>query len=245
MADLCGLALFSRAFGRGDGADADHRRRPDPPRLRAGQALDARRQPRSLPPAATARARPAAADLPVGRTGGGGKEPRGPARASTCPARPSSSAMGRPAATSSAATAMRIFSAPSRARRWPTSMRARTCSFSPRAPIRSGSCMIEAMASGLPVAAFPVPGPIDVVAPGAGVLDEDLRAACLKALTIPREQAREHSHAVHLEGERPPVPRQYRSQPSRGQTAIASSPGAAASAQSVKGERPRRASCPV
>jgi 1,2-diacylglycerol 3-alpha-glucosyltransferase/glucuronosyltransferase len=49
------------------------------------------------------------------------------------------------------------------------------------------------MASGLPVAAFPAPGPIDVVAPAAGVLDEDLRAACLKALAIPRERAREHS----------------------------------------------------
>ena len=56
-----------------------------------------------------------------------------------------------------------------------------------------GIVLIEAMASGLPVAAFPVPGPIDVVGPEAGVLDEDLRAACLKALTIPREAAREYS----------------------------------------------------
>jgi glycosyltransferase involved in cell wall biosynthesis len=56
-----------------------------------------------------------------------------------------------------------------------------------------GIVMVEAMASGLPVAAYPVPGPIDVVAPGAGVLNEDLRAACLEALTLPREQAREHS----------------------------------------------------
>jgi glycosyltransferase involved in cell wall biosynthesis len=56
-----------------------------------------------------------------------------------------------------------------------------------------GIVLIEALASGLPVAAFPVPGPIDVVAPGAGVLDEDLRAACLKALAIPRERARESS----------------------------------------------------
>jgi glycosyltransferase involved in cell wall biosynthesis len=56
-----------------------------------------------------------------------------------------------------------------------------------------GIVLIEALASGLPVAAFPVPGPIDVVGPGAGVLDEDLRAACLKALTISRESAREHS----------------------------------------------------
>ena len=56
-----------------------------------------------------------------------------------------------------------------------------------------GIVLIEAMASGLPVAAFPAPGPIDVVAPSAGVLDEDLRAACLKALAIPREKPREHS----------------------------------------------------
>ncbi len=56
-----------------------------------------------------------------------------------------------------------------------------------------GIVLLEAMASGLPVAAFPVPGPIDVVGPDAGVLDEDLRGACLKALTIPREAAREYS----------------------------------------------------
>jgi glycosyltransferase involved in cell wall biosynthesis len=56
-----------------------------------------------------------------------------------------------------------------------------------------GIVIIEALASGLPVAAYPVPGPIDVVGAGAGVLDEDLRAACLKALTIPKESAREYS----------------------------------------------------
>src|SRR5271166_2309401 len=56
-----------------------------------------------------------------------------------------------------------------------------------------GIVLIEAMASGLPVAAFPAPGPIDVVGPDAGVLDDDLRAACLKALTIPREAARQYS----------------------------------------------------
>jgi glycosyltransferase involved in cell wall biosynthesis len=56
-----------------------------------------------------------------------------------------------------------------------------------------GIVLIEAMASGLPVAAFPVPGPIDVVDAQAGVLNEDLRAACLKALKIPREAAREYS----------------------------------------------------
>ena len=57
-----------------------------------------------------------------------------------------------------------------------------------------GIVLIEALASGLPVAAFPVAGPLDVIGEsGAGVLDPDLGAACLAALEIPRERAREHS----------------------------------------------------
>lgn len=54
--------------------------------------------------------------------------------------------------------------------------------------------VLEAMACGTPVAAFPVMGPLDVVAdsPG-GVLSEDLRAACLAALDCPRELARAHA----------------------------------------------------
>lgn len=55
-----------------------------------------------------------------------------------------------------------------------------------------GIVLLEALASGLPVAAFPVPGPLDVLAgSGAGALDEDLRAAALAALEIPKEKARE------------------------------------------------------
>jgi glycosyltransferase involved in cell wall biosynthesis len=48
-----------------------------------------------------------------------------------------------------------------------------------------GLVLLEAIASGLPVAAYPVPGPIDVICPGkSGVLSEDLRQAALDALTI-------------------------------------------------------------
>ena len=48
-----------------------------------------------------------------------------------------------------------------------------------------GLVLIEALACGVPVAAYPVQGPIDVIDNGvAGVLDEDLRAAALKALDL-------------------------------------------------------------
>jgi glycosyltransferase involved in cell wall biosynthesis len=48
-----------------------------------------------------------------------------------------------------------------------------------------GIVMLEALASGLPIAAFPVTGPLDVVgASGCGVLDADLRRAALSALEL-------------------------------------------------------------
>jgi glycosyltransferase involved in cell wall biosynthesis len=54
-----------------------------------------------------------------------------------------------------------------------------------------GLVMLEAMACGTPVAAYPVPGPLDVVGGSrGGVLDLDLRCAVLRALALPREQAR-------------------------------------------------------
>lgn len=54
-----------------------------------------------------------------------------------------------------------------------------------------GLVLLEALASGVPVAAFPVCGPRDVVgdAPVAA-LDQDLLAACLKALTLSRDECR-------------------------------------------------------
>jgi glycosyltransferase involved in cell wall biosynthesis len=57
-----------------------------------------------------------------------------------------------------------------------------------------GMVLFEALACGLPVAALPVSGPLDVIGTsGAGVLDTDLRAACLAALEIPRDKARAHA----------------------------------------------------
>jgi glycosyltransferase involved in cell wall biosynthesis len=54
--------------------------------------------------------------------------------------------------------------------------------------------MLEAMASGLPVAAYPVPGPLDIVdGVGVGALNEDLGIAVGEAISLPRERCREHA----------------------------------------------------
>lgn len=55
-----------------------------------------------------------------------------------------------------------------------------------------GLVLLEALASGVPVAALPVSGPLDVIGDApVGVLNHDLRAACLKALTLSRDACRD------------------------------------------------------
>jgi glycosyltransferase involved in cell wall biosynthesis len=55
-----------------------------------------------------------------------------------------------------------------------------------------GLVMLEAMACGVPVAAFPVTGPVDVVVQGiTGILDSDLRRAAIDALDLSGARCRE------------------------------------------------------
>ncbi|HYA65310.1 MAG TPA: glycosyltransferase, partial [Burkholderiaceae bacterium] len=57
-----------------------------------------------------------------------------------------------------------------------------------------GLVMLEALACGTPVAAYPVQGPLDVVGGcGVAVLDEDLRKAALGALRIDRTACRAYA----------------------------------------------------
>lgn len=79
-----------------------------------------------------------------------------------------------------------------------------------------GLVMLEAMACGVPVAAYPVTGPIDVVRHGeTGILDEDLGVALQGALQLDGRACREHalgrswalateSFAAHLVDNRDP-----------------------------------------
>ena len=57
-----------------------------------------------------------------------------------------------------------------------------------------GLVMLEALAAGVPVAAYPVEGPLDVIGDsGAGCLDADLGRAARAALAIPPERCRAHA----------------------------------------------------
>ena len=81
-----------------------------------------------------------------------------------------------------------------------------------------GNVILEAFASGLPVASVPAPGPSDLITEGVnGAIGDDLRAACARAITCARGQARasalpftfQASHKqfrAHLVPMRPEVP---------------------------------------
>jgi hypothetical protein len=57
-----------------------------------------------------------------------------------------------------------------------------------------GLVMLEALACGVPVAAFPVPGPLDVVEPDVtGVLHTDLATAITSALRLDRRTCAQHA----------------------------------------------------
>jgi len=70
-----------------------------------------------------------------------------------------------------------------------------------------GLVLLEALASGTPVAAYPVTGPVDVlanphgagIAPGVGAVDEDLRVAALAAIGGDRQLCREHAERFSWE----------------------------------------------
>jgi glycosyltransferase involved in cell wall biosynthesis len=54
-----------------------------------------------------------------------------------------------------------------------------------------GLVLLEALASGVPVAAYPTAAPRDVIGSApVGVLDEDLQRACLEALECSRAECR-------------------------------------------------------
>ncbi|MEM8812503.1 MAG: glycosyltransferase family 1 protein [Pseudomonadota bacterium] len=55
-----------------------------------------------------------------------------------------------------------------------------------------GNVILEALACGLPVAAFPVTGPLDILSgTEVGVLDDDLRTACLASVGLSKTLCRE------------------------------------------------------
>jgi glycosyltransferase involved in cell wall biosynthesis len=57
-----------------------------------------------------------------------------------------------------------------------------------------GIVQLEALASGVPVAAYPVTGPKDVIGDApVGALAHDLGQACLAALSLSRDACRRHA----------------------------------------------------
>ncbi|MXP26509.1 glycosyltransferase [Altererythrobacter indicus] len=62
-----------------------------------------------------------------------------------------------------------------------------------------GLVMIEALACGTPVAAYPVPGPLDVLSPASGAMEEQLEQAIAKAVCLDREDCLAHGQSFSWE----------------------------------------------
>ncbi|MDB5600142.1 MAG: glycosyl transferase, group 1 [Xanthobacteraceae bacterium] len=63
-----------------------------------------------------------------------------------------------------------------------------------------GLVLLEALASGVPIAGVPAAATRDVIGDApVGILDEDLRAACLQALTLSREACLAHARTMSWE----------------------------------------------
>lgn len=63
-----------------------------------------------------------------------------------------------------------------------------------------GLVMIESLACGTPVAAFPVPGPLDVLTPLSGAMAERIEDAIAAALTLDREDCLAHGRSFGWDG---------------------------------------------
>ena len=79
-----------------------------------------------------------------------------------------------------------------------------------------GLVMVEALASGVPVAGYPVPGPLDVVTtPKVGALNEDLRTACLAAINCDPADCRAHAETFTWAQCADPVPQRAAPDPAQ------------------------------
>ena len=149
-----------------------------------------------LPSRAPARRglRPAAADLALRRARRGREEPRGLPDAAAARARRWWSATARRARRCSAASPTSSGAAGASATSWPRTSPAPTASCSRRAPRRSATCCWRRMASGLPVASVPAPGPSTSSrrASTAPSTTTCWRPACARSRCSRDERAREH-----------------------------------------------------